>query len=222
VTADASGSSDTDATPISTYTFDFGDGTVVGPQPGPTAEHTYGAAGTYTVQVTVTDTAALATTATTTVAVQVNFVGNPGFETGTSGWNNGGSGAGITLARASDGHSGGFAAQLTNTGTTASTCSLNDSSNWVATTSAGTYTGTLWVRADVAGATLKLRIREYNGSTLVGSQSTLATLGTGWQLVTGAYVPVAPGSSTLDLNAYDSSAAAGTCFYADDASINVN
>ena len=78
------------------------------------------------------------------------------------------------------------------------------------------------MRADVAGATLKLRIREYNGSTLVGSQSTLATLGTGWQLVTVAYVPVAPGSSTLDFNAYVSSAAAGTCFYADDASINVN
>jgi PKD repeat protein len=57
VTADASGSTDTDATPISTYTFDFGDGYVVPAQAQSTAKHTYRAAGTYWVRVTVTDTA---------------------------------------------------------------------------------------------------------------------------------------------------------------------
>jgi hypothetical protein len=90
------------------------------------------------------------------------------------------------------------------------------------TTSAGTYTGSLWARADVAGATLKLRFREYNGSTLVGTQTTLLTLSTSWQLVTVSYVPAAPGVSTLDFNAYVSTAAVGTCFYADDASITLN
>jgi hypothetical protein len=120
------------------------------------------------------------------------------------------------------GHSGGWAAQLTNAGTTAATCVLNDSPNWALTTSAGTYTGSLWARADVAGATLKLRFREYNGSTLVGTQTTLLTLSTSWQLVTATYAPAAPGVSTLDFNAYVSTAAVGTCFYADDASITLN
>lgn len=57
VTADASASTDTDSTPISTYTFAWGDGTAnTGPQAGATAPHTYTVAGNYTVTVTVTDT----------------------------------------------------------------------------------------------------------------------------------------------------------------------
>jgi hypothetical protein len=74
------------------------------------------------------------------------------------------------------------------------------------------------VRADTPGATLKLRFREYSGSTLVGTQTTLATLTTSWAQVTVAYTTQVPGSS-LDFNAYVSSAAPGSCFYADDASI---
>ncbi|GAA2805929.1 right-handed parallel beta-helix repeat-containing protein [Kribbella solani] len=64
VTADASGSNDADVDGIASYTFDFGDGTVVGPQAGATATHQYAAAGTYTVTTTVTDTAGLTGTAT--------------------------------------------------------------------------------------------------------------------------------------------------------------
>lgn len=57
VTADASASTDTDSTPISTYTFAWGDGTPnTGPQAGATAPHTFTVAGNYTVTVTVTDT----------------------------------------------------------------------------------------------------------------------------------------------------------------------
>ena len=81
VTADASESSDEDATPIESYRFDFGDGTAaVGPQAGATASHVYVAAGTYTVTVTVRDTSGLSATATATVLVRGNLVGNPGFE----------------------------------------------------------------------------------------------------------------------------------------------
>ncbi len=70
VTADASGSTDNDGTPIATYKFNFGDGSaLVGPQPGPTAGHTYTAAGSYTVTVTVVDTAGFASTATASVQV---------------------------------------------------------------------------------------------------------------------------------------------------------
>ena len=72
VTADASGSTDTDATPIATYRFDFGDGTIVGPQAGATATHSYTATGTFTVTVTVTDTAGLSSTATSQVTVTAN------------------------------------------------------------------------------------------------------------------------------------------------------
>jgi parallel beta-helix repeat protein len=226
-TADASGSTDTDATPIATYTFDFGDGSAaVGPQAGATATHTYTSTGTYTVTVTVTDTGGLSSTASAQVVVTAlaNLVGNPGFETDLSGWNTSGSGANVSLTRVAGGHSGNWAAKLTNAGTTASTCTLNDSPDWARSTTAGTYTGSIWVRADVAGKTLKLRFREYSGSTLVGTQTTLAPLTTSWQLVTVSYTTQAPGSSTLDFNAYLSSADAppGTCFYADDVAISLN
>jgi parallel beta-helix repeat protein len=75
VTADASGSSDTDVTPIASYTFDFGDGSVVGPQAGANATHIYTSAGTYIVKVTVTDSAGLSSAATATV--QVGLLDNP-------------------------------------------------------------------------------------------------------------------------------------------------
>jgi len=64
VTADASGSSDADTAGISSYTFDFGDGTVVGPQAASTATHSFGGPGTYAVTVTVTDSAGATDTAT--------------------------------------------------------------------------------------------------------------------------------------------------------------
>ena len=51
VTTDASGSSDPDGL-ISAFTFDFGDGTVVGPQSTPSASHTYTTAGSFTTTVT--------------------------------------------------------------------------------------------------------------------------------------------------------------------------
>jgi parallel beta-helix repeat protein len=68
VTADASGSA-AGSSPISSYTFDFGDGTTVGPQAGATSSHTYQAAGSYTVTVTATDGNNLTNQATKTVNV---------------------------------------------------------------------------------------------------------------------------------------------------------
>jgi parallel beta-helix repeat protein len=68
VTADASGSS-AGSSPISSYSFNFGDGATVGPQSGATANHTYQSAGTYTVTVTATDGNNLTDNATKTVTV---------------------------------------------------------------------------------------------------------------------------------------------------------
>jgi parallel beta-helix repeat protein len=223
VSADASASSDSDGTPIASYTFDFGDGTpAVGPQAGSTATHTYTTGGAYTVTVTVKDTAGLSSQATAQVVTGTNLVRNPGFETDLSGWNTSGSGSNVTFTRSSTNHSGSFGAKLTNAGTTATTCTLNDSPDWVKPSSAGSYTGSLWVKADSPGAVLKLRFREWNGSTLAGSAITQVTLTTSWQQVSVGYTTVAPGVSSLDFNAYVSSAPAGTCFYADDVSITIN
>ena len=69
VIADASGSSDTDQTPITKVIFNFGDGTIVTAQSGMTATHTYTVPGTYTVAVAVIDTARLSSTVTATVTV---------------------------------------------------------------------------------------------------------------------------------------------------------
>jgi PKD repeat protein len=69
VTADASGSSDTDQTPIAQFAFDFGDGTAVTVQSGARSTHTYIAPGTYAVSVAVIDTARLSVTVSASVTV---------------------------------------------------------------------------------------------------------------------------------------------------------
>lgn len=145
------------------------------------------------------------------------LVGNPGFESNTNGWTAGGV---ATLSRVAGGHGGSFSARLSNDGATSGNCLLNDSPNWVDTTVSGTYTASLWVRGDSAGASLRLRLREYNGGTLVGTaQISSVTLTTDWQQVSVSLTPQSPGLTTLDLNAYVPSAPPGVCFYADDASI---
>jgi len=180
--------------------------------PPPTATPTNAPAATATPLSTATPTIP-----PTPASTPSNLVGNPGFEVNTSGW--AGSASATTITRVAGGHSGDFSAQVANVTTAASECNLNDSPNWVSTTVAGTYTGSLWVRGDVAGATLKLRFREYQGSTFKGSSTTQVALSTGWSLVTVSYAPVSPGLSTLDFNAYITGAPPGTCFYADDAVI---
>jgi PKD repeat protein len=220
IVADASGSTDVDATPVRDYTFDFGDGTVVGPQASPTATHAYATAGIRTVTVTVTDTANKAAAASASVTVTPNLVGNGTFEANTSGWNNG-SHVGVTLALSTKARSGAFSVVVTNTGATSAQCTLNDSPNWVTTTSAGTYTASLWARADAPGATLKLRLREQNVSdgATVQTRSVSVPMTTNWQLVTVGLSPVSPGATKIDLNAYQSNAPSGTCFYVDDVGI---
>jgi hypothetical protein len=152
-----------------------------------------------------------------------NLVGNPGFETDTTGWNTSGSDAGVTLTRVSGGHSGGWSGLVANSGSgTAATCKIQDAPNWVTTTSAGTYTGSMWVRADSPGATLTIKLREYKSSTLVAVKTASIKLTTSWQMVSVSYVPAMPGTSTLDFLGLVSNAPVGTCFYADDISIAVS
>lgn len=75
VTAFAAGSSDSDGQ-IVAYTFDFGDGTIVGPQTSPTATHNYGT-GTWLARLTVRDERGATATLATPVTVVVGAPNQP-------------------------------------------------------------------------------------------------------------------------------------------------
>jgi hypothetical protein len=150
-----------------------------------------------------------------------NLVGNPGFETDTAGWGVAGSGSGVTLSRVEPGRDGSAgAAHLLNGSTGNRKCVLSDVPDWIASTSVGTYTASVWVRGEVAGATLRIKISEMNGSSLVKSRAKAVTLTTSWTQVSVAHTIVSPGSS-LNLEVFVPRAYAppGTCFVADDAAI---
>jgi len=160
-------------------------------------------------------------TASATVSIAVssatpNLIGNPGFESDTSGWEAGA--AFNALSRVAGGHSGGWAAQLSNTSAGAQ-CTLDDKPSWVGVTQAGAYTLSIWARSDTPGLTFKLRIREYKSGAQQGSAATSATLTSAWQQVTVVYTPAAPGLSNLDFQAFTVNSPVGVCFQADDASI---
>jgi hypothetical protein len=200
-----------------------GPGTVtLGDPSALTTTATFSDPGTYVLRLTADDSALQSSDdLTVTVASSSqNLVGNPGFETNTTGWNTSGSDVGVTLTRVSGGHSGGWSGLVANGGAaTAATCKMQDAPNWVTTTSAGTYTGSMWVRADTAGATFTIKLREFNGSTLLVAKTKSVSLTTSWQLVTVTDVPTMPGTSTLDFMGLVLNAPVGTCFYADDMSI---
>jgi len=169
-----------------------------------------------TTSTTTTSTTTMPST-TTTIPGRTNLVANPGFETDLTGWKAYGSGS---LQRAPGGHSGSWAAEADNPAAASASCGLNDSPNWIATTQAGTYTVSVWVRGDVANS-VKLNVREYASGTNVGSKTVSVMVSPTWQLVSLIYTIVSPGS-TLDLNTYSSSAAPGQCFQADDVSETLN
>jgi hypothetical protein len=142
-----------------------------------------------------------------------NLVGNPDFEAGTSGWN---ANPGTTLDVVSPGHTGAAAARLVNS--QPGDVLLNDSPNWVPSTTAGsTCTASAWVSGP-PGATVKIRFREYAGQTLAGYDSVPSTLsGPGWQQISVTF-PVVNGGDTLDLNIYGDDFPAGAALLIDDVS----
>ena len=98
-------------------------------------------------------------------------------------------------------------------------CGLDDKPSWVSVTQAGAYSTSIWARSDTPGLTLKLRVREYVGGVLQGSVVQSMALSSSWQQLSSVYTPVAPGSSSLDVEAFTSNAPLGVCMQADDASI---
>jgi hypothetical protein len=153
-----------------------------------------------------------------------NLVGNPGFEVDSSGWSTSGSGSGVTLTRVEPGRNGSAgAARLTNGSSALKKCLLNDTPNWVTNTAAATYTAGIWVRADSPGATIKLKLIELDGATVVRSRTASRTLDTSWGQLTAALTSV-PAGRSLDVQVFvpKEFAPPGTCFDADDASITAS
>ncbi len=218
ITANASGSSDLDGTIVS-YTFNFGDGTIVGPQAAATATRVYGA-GSYTVSVVVVDNQGASATVSQTVTVTSNLCGNPGFENASTGWSGSGS---AVVSRVAGGRTGSYCLNVQGPGTTA-TFGATDSPNWITTTPAiGTrYRFTAWVRSDAGRGIVKIKVREYLSGVLQGTAGLSAStaLTSGWQQVTYEFTCIKAGS-TLDFEMGDTPATASESFQMDDVSITI-
>jgi hypothetical protein len=119
----------------------------------------------------------------------------------------------------SNAHSESSGADVANGGAGSATCGIQTMPDAVTTTQATTYEASLWARSDTPGGNLKLRLRELDGSLVVGTKVRTLPLSTTWQQVIVRDTPVEPGVSSLNLRAYVLDAAQGACFSVDDASI---
>ena len=223
VTADASASIDPNGVIVS-YLFDFGDGTMVGPQATPTATHTYGQ-GIFTLTVTVTDNDSLTDTDSQVIHISApassNIVGNPSFETDTSGWKTYG---GATMQRIVEGQDGMYSLEVTGPSASTGKFGINDSPNWVdATPASGTvYRFSVWVKSESDNGSAFIRIREYLNGVKVGTthESLDVGLSPSWQNITLDYTSQAAGS-TLDFQVLNDPVTTGEIFMVDNISIQI-
>ncbi len=218
VTANAAGSSDLDGT-IASYTFNFGDGTVVGPQATPIVTHVY-ATGTFTASVVVIDDKGASATTSQVVTAVANLCGNAGFESAASGWSGSGSAA---VSRVVGGRTGGYCLNVRGPATNA-TFGATDSPNWITVTPAiaTKYRFTAWVRSDAGRGNMKIKVREYLSGALQGAAGFSApiALSSNWQQVAYEFTCARAGS-TLDFEMGDTPAAPGESFQMDDVTISI-
>ena len=202
VSADGRASTDPDGS-IVEYEFDFGDGTPVMAGSATSGSHTY-SAGIWNARLTVHDDRGGNYTVTKPVLVASppigNLVTNASAESDVSGWR---AYATSKLDRIAGGFTGGYAMQLSG-GPSSATFGLNDSPNWVTSVpsaNVGTpYRFSAWVRSPSSKGTAQIQVREYRGSTLVGSPklSGGVKLRKTWQRLSLDFVPKTAGA-TLDL-----------------------
>lgn len=221
---------DTSTGSPATRRWQFGDG---GTSSAASPSHTYTTAGTFTATLTVSNsdgsssaTQQITVSQTTspspgqgpgTPPLLKNLVVNSGFETDLHGWAATGK-PGADLARVEHGHHSTWSARARSAVGTGRV-RLDDVPNWVRTTTPGTYTATLWVRAHRPGQTVALRLREVLGGKTIGTARVAAPLHDRWQKLTVTLAVHAPGSSALDLTAVAHSSGHRASFRSDDASL---
>jgi hypothetical protein len=106
------------------------------------------------------------------------LVSNPGFEASLSGWTKGNSGTLVWTCSVA--HTGSCSAELGRAGSLGETM-LDDSPNSVASTIAGAvYIASAWVRAP-SGRKMKLRLREFNGASVIRSRTATMIGNGGWR-----------------------------------------
>jgi PKD repeat protein len=221
---------DPDGHPL-TFLWDFAGGAAnnTAEDPGPI---TFSTPGSYTVTFTVTDSLGLADPTpdsrviTVNAATTPNLVGNPSFETDTTGWAAYGSSSTTipTIQRVAEGQDGAFALEVRGPATTTQ-FGINDRPDWVArTVAAGTrYRFTAWVRSAAHTGQAVLRVREYLSGTQVGLtlRSAGVTLSPAWQMLTIDLVAGAAGSN-LDFQIIDYvPVTTGEVFQVDNISIQI-
>jgi hypothetical protein len=151
------------------------------------------------------------------------WIGNQGVETDATGWSGRyGPSPDVTVTRDSGAaHSGSFSLKVTGLAGAVNLASgFNDNPRWVLNTTAGTaYTQSAWVDPTFVGQRISLRLREWNGSTLVADQQvTLIAATTGWQQLSQTLIAAGSGHS-LSFAVYANNISAGQSFYADDFSL---
>lgn len=151
------------------------------------------------------------------------WVGNPSVETDMTGWAGlYGASKYVTVTRDNGAaHSGSYSIKVTGlTGASNLTSGFNDSPRWVQKTVAGTtYTQSAWVDATFAGQKIAMRLKEWNGSTLVTDKLvTFTAAAPGWQQLTQTLTAARSGDQ-LAFAVYGIGISAGQSFYADDFSL---
>ncbi len=151
------------------------------------------------------------------------WVGNLGVETNLTGWTGvyGNTAWSLSSRDTSTAHSGAASIKVTAlAGATNGSLGFNDNPRWVTSTVAGkAYTQSAWVKPTFVGQKLNLRLREWNGSTLITDKVITITAATiNWQQISQTVNAAATGNQ-LSFVVYASSFNAGQSFYADDFSL---
>jgi phosphatidylinositol-3-phosphatase len=152
-----------------------------------------------------------------------NLLGNPGFETGTTGWVT--YGPATTLSATTDARTGSSALSVVTTSTSYTSAGASDGSKPTisSTVAGGHYTASCWVKTP-APLTVTLQLKEYTPKWVVPTGTTAATASvkptdSGWhQLTTGD--TAASTGDMVQLSIYSTSAKAGVGFEVDDCSLS--
>jgi hypothetical protein len=153
----------------------------------------------------------------------VEYVTNPSVETDLTGWTGKyGASPYVTVTRTTEDARTGVASIKVAAvlGASKLASGFTDQPYLVTNTAAArVYTGSIWVKPGFVGQAIVLRLREWNGSTLVTDRKyTLTAASTGWQQLTGTIIPVGDGNR-LRFAVYGGSMNAGDSFLVDDLSL---